>query len=201
MVDPAQTELPLRERKKLNAMRRVQASAMQLVEQHGFGEVTVEAIAEAAEVSPSSVYRYFETKEGIILWDEGLDRSFLAQFAQKAAVSNPMEAFHETLASLFLEEYDEDGSRTLRQFRLALGVPELRQAMQAYFLELQQEFVRVLARSLGRDEADLRINVIAGAMMGAFLAVAEVWIANQGEPELPVLLEQAMEVLSEPLTW
>lgn len=182
-------------------MRRVQAVAIGMFEQRGFGSVTVEDIADAAEVSPSSIYRYFETKEGIVLWDEGIDHSFLVGFGEKAAVASPMDAFHDTLSSLVLTDYDNGGSRTLRQFRLAMEVPELRSAMQARFHALQQELVAVLAKALDRPESDLRINVIAGALMGAFLAVAEVWSHSDGQPELTVLLERAMEILAEPLAW
>ena len=51
-------------------MYRIQSVALDLFEARGFEDVTVEEIAEASEVSPSSVYRYFGTKEQIVLWDE-----------------------------------------------------------------------------------------------------------------------------------
>ncbi|NTV39112.1 MAG: helix-turn-helix transcriptional regulator, partial [Demequinaceae bacterium] len=44
-------------------MERIQTVALALFEQHGFGPVTIERIAHEADVSPSSVYRYFGTKE------------------------------------------------------------------------------------------------------------------------------------------
>ncbi|GIM65397.1 TetR/AcrR family transcriptional regulator [Planomonospora venezuelensis] len=60
----------LRERRRLKAMRAVQERALDLFDEKGFAAVTVEEIAAAAEVSPSSVYRYFGTKEGIVVADE-----------------------------------------------------------------------------------------------------------------------------------
>jgi AcrR family transcriptional regulator len=50
-------------------MRTIQERALDLFDERGFDRVTIEEIA-AAEVSPSSVYRYFGTKEGLIVADE-----------------------------------------------------------------------------------------------------------------------------------
>src|SRR5690606_6843889 len=60
----------LRERRRRNAMRMIQERALDLFDERGFDAVTIEEIAVAAEVSPSSVYRYFGTKEGILVADE-----------------------------------------------------------------------------------------------------------------------------------
>ena len=51
-------------------MRTIQEQALDLFDERGFDAVTIEEIAAAAEVSPSSVYRYFGTKEGLIVADE-----------------------------------------------------------------------------------------------------------------------------------
>jgi len=60
----------LRERKRQQTKERIQDEAFRLVQQRGFDATTIEAIAEASDVSPSTVYRYFGTKEGVLLWDE-----------------------------------------------------------------------------------------------------------------------------------
>ena len=60
----------LRHRKQLAAMRRIQEVALGLFDERGYGSVAIEQIAEASEVSPSSVYRYFGTKEQLVLWKE-----------------------------------------------------------------------------------------------------------------------------------
>ena len=59
-----------RAERRLDAMRRVQAAALDLFEQRGYEQVTVEDIAAAAEVGPATVYRNFGGKERIVLWDE-----------------------------------------------------------------------------------------------------------------------------------
>ncbi|MQY21161.1 TetR/AcrR family transcriptional regulator [Nocardia macrotermitis] len=58
------------ERRKYEAMARIQQVALDLFDENGYREVTVERVAAAADVSPSSIYRYFGTKEMLVLYDE-----------------------------------------------------------------------------------------------------------------------------------
>ena len=66
----ADAPLPLIERKQLAAKRRAQALAFELLRDASFDGVAVEQIAEGSDLSPSTVYRYFGTKEGIFCGDE-----------------------------------------------------------------------------------------------------------------------------------
>ncbi|WP_431964289.1 TetR/AcrR family transcriptional regulator [Nocardia sp. bgisy134] len=67
--DTAMRERPigLRERKKQQTRMRITSIALELCEAQGFDATTVEQIANAADVSPRTVNRYFETKEDIVL--------------------------------------------------------------------------------------------------------------------------------------
>ena len=60
----------LRRRNRLAAMRSVQAIAVAMFESGGFEATAVEGVADASGVSTSTIYRYFGTKEMLVLWDE-----------------------------------------------------------------------------------------------------------------------------------
>ncbi len=57
----------LRELKRERTRRLISDKAFELFTDHGFGRTTVEQIAAAAEVGPSTLYRYFPTKETLVL--------------------------------------------------------------------------------------------------------------------------------------
>ena len=76
-----QQPLGLRERKRARTFAAVQTQALRLFREQGYDATTVEQIAEAAEVSPSTFFRYFPTKESVVLldlYDEMFVRLYLA---------------------------------------------------------------------------------------------------------------------------
>src|SRR6266702_6366316 len=65
-MTPQATEersLPLRERKKLRTRRALADAALRLFTENGFGSTTLEDLAEEAEVSKSTFFRFFPAKE------------------------------------------------------------------------------------------------------------------------------------------
>jgi AcrR family transcriptional regulator len=84
-ITSAQQAGGLRQLKKLETMRHVQLTALGLFEAHGFDAVTIEEVASAARVSASTVYRPFDTKEGLVIWDE-YDPVLLRALAERLRV-------------------------------------------------------------------------------------------------------------------
>ena len=67
MSAPTNPPPGLRERKKIKLRRAIQTTALRLFETQGYEHTTVEQIAEAAETSTTTFYRYFPTKEDVVL--------------------------------------------------------------------------------------------------------------------------------------
>src|SRR5215211_6653518 len=80
-------EAGLRERKKARTRADIQRQALRLFRERGYEATTVSQIAEAAEVSESTFYRYFPAKEDVVFWDELDPLVFEALRAQPAELS------------------------------------------------------------------------------------------------------------------
>src|SRR5207344_3192834 len=89
---PAQARPGLRERKKARTRAAIREHAFRLFRAQGYDATTVEQIAEAAEVSPSTFFRYFPTKEDVVLQDD-IDVLGMETFQSQPAGMSPIAAF------------------------------------------------------------------------------------------------------------
>jgi len=160
----------LRERKKAKTHEAIQTAALRLFREHGYEATTVEQIAEAAEVSPSTFFRYFPTKEDVVIHD-ALDPILFASFAQQPAELGPIQALRATMAEVFDALTPEELALEVEREELILAVPELRARMLDDLAKTFQGFAEALAARLGRPVDDIAVRAFAGAVLGAGLAV------------------------------
>src|ERR1700730_15744148 len=92
--------LGLRERKKAKTRASIQEHALRLFHERGYEQTTVEQIADAAEVSPSTFFRYFPTKEDVVMYD-ALDPLLLEAFEAQPADLSPVGALRATMREVF----------------------------------------------------------------------------------------------------
>src|SRR5690606_37360973 len=107
----------LQARKKLAAMHRIQRAALDLFDEHGFEAVTVEAVAQAAETSPRTVYRYFGTKEMLVIWDEE-DEPEVSPIAERLTGADPVGALRQAMRAGFAALGEEELRLLRRRVRL-----------------------------------------------------------------------------------
>jgi AcrR family transcriptional regulator len=103
----------LRERKRLAAMRHVQRVALGLFQRHGYEAVTIETIATAAEVGAASIFRYFGTKDRIVIWDEA-DEGQVARLLGEIAAGSLAVALERFAALLDAADNDARGNALAR---------------------------------------------------------------------------------------
>jgi AcrR family transcriptional regulator len=185
------SDLPLRERKRLAGMKRVQREAVARFCSSGFGQVTVEEIAVAADVSPMSVYRWFGTKEDLVIWDE-YDPPILDEIERRLGEQPPLAAVRDALMSILDEVYDRERELALDRARLIFGEPALMAAAERNSYVLQAAFAD---RFVAAGVSDLNARALA-AVAGALLRVAiEQWQRLDGERSLAVLIRESFRVV------
>ncbi|HEY4853862.1 MAG TPA: TetR family transcriptional regulator [Streptosporangiaceae bacterium] len=166
----ADRPIGLRERKKARTRAAIREHALRLFREHGYGATTVEQIAEAAEVSPATFYRYFPTKEDVVLQD---DFDVLAMDALKAqpAGLGPIAAVRAAMAEMLASLTPEDLDRFRESTELTLAIPEVRARAVDEFSRTIQVMAEAVAGRAGRPPDDFAARNIAGAITGVIMAV------------------------------
>jgi AcrR family transcriptional regulator len=167
---PPDTVRPgLRERKKAKTRAAIQAQALRLFRRQGYHETTVEQIADAAEVSPSTFFRYFPTKEDVVLYDEFDPKLVAALLAQPAELS-PVAALRRAMRQVYEEAPIEATEREQQRHALVRTVPELRARMIDGYVSGLVLLRDALAERTGRPRDDIAVRTLAGAIVGIGVA-------------------------------
>jgi AcrR family transcriptional regulator len=164
--------LGLRERKKAKTRAAIQRHALRLFREQGYEATTVGKIAEAAEVSPSTFFRYFPTKEDVVFFD-AVDPLLFALFVEQPAELSPIEAMRKTAREVFSGLSAEERAEQWERAVLVLSVPELRMHMLDETVAATLQFAHLVAQRTGRQADELEVRAFAGAVVGAMLAAMD----------------------------
>ncbi|KEF07213.1 TetR family transcriptional regulator [Streptomyces rimosus subsp. rimosus] len=192
---PTAPKAGLRERKKIQTRQAIRRAAYRLFEEQGYDATPVDRIAEAADVSPSTVFRYFPTKEDIVLTDEYdpmLEAELRARPADEPMIESLRHVTVEALRRITVEERTE----LVQRARLMREVPAIRGRMAENTARDTDMISAVLAERSGRPADDLEIRVIAAALLAALQEALMRWVADGQRDDLEGLIDRAMDVLA-----
>ncbi|HSS62677.1 MAG TPA: TetR family transcriptional regulator [Candidatus Limnocylindrales bacterium] len=191
----------LRERKKLKTRAAIQKEAMRLFLDKGFAETTIEDIAEAVEISPSTFFNYFPSKEDVVFQDE-LDPLILAAFDAQPGDVNPIARLRAAMRQVFTQLTPEQERLMRQRTQLMVSTPELRGAMLSQFADLVDQVAGLLASRTGRDARDFALRNMAGAVLGVLMTMVVV-MAQDPSADMVHLADSALAHLEAglPLDW
>src|SRR3984885_5093503 len=96
----ADKALPLRDRKKLRTRRALADAALRLFAEQGFDATTIDDLADEAEVSKSTFFRFFPAKEAAAIETEAeLWTAYLAALAEGPRPGAVLTGLHDALAA------------------------------------------------------------------------------------------------------
>lgn len=191
-----QRPLGLRERKKLKAMRHIQDVALELFDRDGYAQVTIERVAAEAEVSPSSIYRYFGTKEMIVLWDEW-DPIMLQAFDDKLAAQDPISALREVITEVVTAAMlEQDEQLIRRRMRYMMTEPAIRDGLNRQADDMALELRHMLAKHTARDPDGLELRVVTAALIAAFIEAIIYWHESGYRDSMRDIVDGAMDVIA-----
>ncbi len=170
----------LRERRKRHTRERIVAEGLRLFAEQGYAATTCEQIAAAADVSPATFYRYFPTKEDVVLRDE-YDPVLVAALEQAPPGEHPLDSVVRVVTDV-LARSDAAETDTIRdRTRLILGTPALRARMSEQDENTRSMIVPSVARQLGLPPDDVRVEVLAAGIVAALHVGIERWAGGDGD--------------------
>ena len=192
---PATAVLGLRERKKLKTRQSLRREAYRLFAEQGYEATSVDQIAAAAEVSPSTFFRYFPTKEDVVLSDE-YDPMLADVLRSRPADESIVDSVRYALTDPLSRQLADDREDLLFRTRLTFTVPALRARSLEDQLSSQTGIAAMIAERTGRDPDELEVKCAAAAIIAVATAVVWHWVEGGGEDDLVALYDHHLGMLS-----
>jgi AcrR family transcriptional regulator len=175
--------LGLRDRKKLETWRSIRTAAVDLFLDRGYEAVSVEDIAAAANVSPSTFFNYFTTKEAVVFDPDPADASTRSDLL---ATRPPDEPLWASLREVLLGYMATSGESAVVHKRLtaaSLTLAKSRRDMSDRIHDELLEWARARDCGLSELECALAVNVAMAAVLTAYA----IWEADDGVGRLAEL--------------
>jgi AcrR family transcriptional regulator len=170
----------LRERKKRKTRDTIVSVARELFAEQGYERTTIAEIADAAEVSPRTIFAYFASKEDILFCDFPELEARLAQaLRERPEGVTALDALREFIVGSIVP----DRAGMALHKAVVAGDEALQRSERARFAPLEELMVEAIAEDLHAGPDDIRPRIVAAALTAAFTAVHDP--AAPSEPKSP----------------
>ena len=187
----------LRERKKLATRLGLHRAALQLVAERGLDRVSIDEIAERADVSPRTFFNYFSSKDDAVVGLDPIGPQRQAEaFADRPAEESPVQALRAVAVAQAAVMAEETELWPLR-LRVIEAHPPLLARLTAGFGESDRALAAAIADRTGtRADADAYPGLLALVAGAAMRSALHRWLATDFTASLPALVEEAWDVLA-----
>lgn len=191
--------LSLRERKKIKTRLAIQQHALRLIRDRGYEATTVEQIAEAAEISPSTFFRYFPTKDAVVLTDD-YDPLLIDVLRTQPEGVGIVRALRTAYREVFEDLPADEQESFFERAQIIMRVPELRASFLDSLAASIDLTVEIIAQRSHRSPHDPDVRTAAGALMGVAVAEFFYW-SRHPESDFQGNLDRAMAALEAAFPW
>jgi len=195
---PAGPPMGLRERKKARTRAAIRTEAMRLFRERGYAATTVEQIAAAADISPATFFRYYPTKEDVVLQDD-LDLLLPEAVEAQPPSLGPIAAVRAAVAQALSPMGPADLDRLQETITLSASVPEIRARAADEFTRTIEVMAAPLARRARRSPDDPAVRHVAGAVIGVIWGATMVPPVSEDPADLVDRIDVALAHLEQGL--
>jgi len=183
------------ERQRTALRAEIVATARTLFVRDGFEATTVDRIAEAVGISRRSFFRYFGTKEDVVLSDlVARGDAIAAALAGRPPGEGPWEALRAAMLDARSEVF-HDAVADLAFGRMLQETPALRARLFEKRLHWHEALVPLVAGRIEAPGAPLAAAAIVSAALSCLDVASEAWIASEGTADLVQLYDSAVAAI------
>lgn len=189
--------MSLRERKKIKTRKTIRYEAYRLFGEQGYEATTVEQICAAAEVSPSTFFRYFPAKEDLVLSDE-YDPIFADALRARPAGEPLVESLRHVISDVIGDYFTTEPEELQQRLKVFRDVPALRNRIwleAEALVEGESWFMQILTERTGLPAGDLKLRVVSRVLLGAAIEAMLYWIEGNGSEDVVELVNGALDLL------
>lgn len=179
------TPVPIRERTRRLAQTELTSVAQDLFLEHGYESTTVDQIAAAAGMSKRTFFRYFPSKDDLVIGKYDLFGDRMADALDARPMDEPVWESLRRVFDITLDYVRDDQQRARNEAmdRIVQSTPQLTARYLEKLQRVQVLLVGRVAERLGQSPSDPRPAAIVGAAFACLQAARASWLgSDQSEP-------------------
>jgi len=199
MLSTSDAATSLRERTRRAVRAELMEVGMALFADQGYEQTTVEQVAQAAGMSKRSFFRYFPSKEDLVLDNQDVIGEELAEALAVRPADEPAWFALRRAFDLIVERMDDRHERAERLLRMLHSTPALLASQLARRSRWRDLLAPHLVDRISADSpelAGLKAAALAGSALACYEAVQSAWLAAEGRPRVAAMLDSAMTAIA-----
>src|SRR6266704_3194879 len=190
--------IPVRERSRRTVRSELAQLAVDLFVEKGYDETTIDDLAAAAGMSKRTFFRYFASKEELVMGKYEILGEQLAEDLAARPADEPIWASMRQVFGRVVEYFESEarGATAVAMENIVRDHPTLNASYLERVSRMQELVLDEVRTRTGRpDPADPRTAAIVGAAFSCLIAAWTTWLTtNQAQP-FGELLDQAMDAI------
>jgi len=199
--EPEDASLPVaaralspRERRRVRTMREIQGRALALFTEQGYGQTTIEQIAEASDISARTFFRYFPTKEDVVFWDE-YDAVVLESLDSWPADLPLGDRIRSGILAWLAHYGPAEREELLDRWRIVIASPVLRNRAAEFERATAGMVLDALRQDASPDGSPVTPGVVVTASLSAYTQIIMRWAEEDGRESLQDVAETVLAAL------
>jgi AcrR family transcriptional regulator len=172
---------PLLQRRRRLVRAELGTVAIELFAEHGFDAVTVGDIASAAGISERTFFRYFATKDEVVLdYERRLHERLVHALRARPPAEGPVTALTNAYKATSHVPV-EDRARVVQLGRILAAAPTLRAAAHGEQTVPNDALTELVAARMGLHTGDRRPRTVVAAITSVAAAEWTAWVDDGGD--------------------